>query len=44
LGSPITYKQFPEFTDSDGKIQKREQITKEYKPGQNFSVTVRLNL
>jgi len=44
LGSPFVYKQFPEFSNGDGKIHKREQTTKKYKPGQNFSVTVRLNL
>ena len=44
LASPFVYKQFPEFTDNDGKILKREQITKEYKPGQNFSVSLKLNL
>jgi len=44
LAAPMVYKQFPKFTDSNGKIQQREQTTKEHKPGQNFSVTLRLNL
>lgn len=44
LAAPFVFKQFPEFIDNNGKIQKREQITKEYKPGQNFSVTLKLNL
>ena len=44
LAAPFVYKQFPKFTGSNGKIQQREQTTKEYKPGQNFSVTLKLNL
>jgi len=44
LASSIVYKQFPEFTDSEGKIQKREQTTKEHQPGRNFSLTLKLNL
>jgi len=44
LAAPIVYKQFPKFTDDNGKIQEREQITKKYKPGQNFSLTARVNL
>ena len=44
LAAPMVYKQFPKFIDGNGKIQQREQITKEYKPGQNISVTFKLNL
>ncbi len=44
LANPLVYKQFPEFIDSNGNIQKREQTTKEYKPGRNFSMTLKLNL
>jgi hypothetical protein len=44
LGSPFVYKQFPEFANGNGKIEKREQTTKKYKPGQNFSVSVKFNL
>ena len=44
LASPLVYMQFPEFTDEKGKIQKREQTTKEYRPGRNFSATLKLNL
>lgn len=44
IANPVVYKQFPKFIDSDGKVQKREQTTKEYRPGQNFSVTLKLNL
>jgi len=44
LAAPFVYKQFPEFVGDNGKIQKRGQTTKEYKPGQNFSITLKLNL
>lgn len=44
MASPLVYKQFPEFIDDKGKIQKREQTNKEYKPGRNFSLTVKYNL
>ena len=44
LASPVVYRQFPEFADDSGKIQKRKQTTKEYKPGRIFSVTLKLNL
>jgi TonB-dependent receptor len=44
FAQPLVYKQFPKFVDDAGVIRQREQITKEYKPGQNFSVTLKLNL
>ena len=46
LAAPFVFKQFPEFTETGngGKVHKREQTTKEYKPGQNFSLTLKLNL
>jgi TonB-dependent receptor len=44
LAAPLVYKQFPKFTDGEGKILQREQTTKEYRNGQNFSVTLKLNL
>ena len=46
LASSYVYKQFPEFTENGngGTVHKREQTTKKYKPGQNFSVTVKFNL
>jgi TonB-dependent receptor len=44
LAAPFAYKQFPEFIAGDGHIQKREQITKKYYPGRNFSLTLKLNL
>ena len=44
LAAPVVYKQFPKFTDNNGKIQEREQITKYYNTGQNISVSLRVNL
>jgi outer membrane receptor for ferrienterochelin and colicin len=44
LALPMTYKQFPEYTDASGKIVQREQVTKEYKPGRNFSISIKLTL
>ena len=44
LAAPFVYKQFPEFINSESKIQQREQTTKEYKPGQNFSISLKFNL
>jgi hypothetical protein len=44
LATPFVYKQFPEFVDTNGKISRREQTTKEYKPGQNFSLSLKINL
>ena len=44
LASPLVYKQFPKFTDSEGTVHEREQTTKEYKPGRNFSVAVKVSL
>jgi TonB-dependent receptor len=44
LAAPMVFKQFPKFEDSNGKIHEREQITKEYLPGRNISVTLKLNL
>jgi hypothetical protein len=44
LAAPLVYKQYPEFIDEAGNIQKREQITKEYRLGQGFSLSLRFNL
>jgi len=44
IATPLVFKQFPQFVDADGKIREREQTTKEYKPGQNFSLTIKYNL
>ncbi len=42
LAQKVIFKQFPKFYDADGKLQTREQITKEYTPGQNISLTVKV--
>jgi TonB-dependent receptor len=39
LSEAITYKQFPKF-EKDGVIHNREQITKQYNPGQSVSVSI----
>jgi outer membrane receptor for ferrienterochelin and colicin len=44
LAAPLVYKQFPEFIDNAGQVRQREQITKEYRSGRNFSLTVKLSL
>ena len=46
LATAVVYKQFPQFVaDSNGGgTYQREQTTREYKPGRNFSVAVKLNL
>jgi len=45
LAAPTVYKQFPEFIDNNtGKISQREQTTKEYKTGQNFSLSLKVSL
>ncbi|MDR0537021.1 MAG: TonB-dependent receptor [Tannerellaceae bacterium] len=44
LAAPMTYKQFPVFADANGRLLKREQTTKEYKPGQNLALSIKLNL
>ena len=43
LSAPFVYKQFPQFIDNNGKTQQREQTTKEYRSGQNFSLTLKFN-
>lgn len=40
LAETLYFKQFPEFTDADGNIQKREQITKSYRPGRTFNISI----
>ncbi|GHT17008.1 TonB-dependent receptor [Bacteroidia bacterium] len=43
LAQPLVFKQFPTFTDSNGALQTRQQTTKKYKTGQNFSVSFKVN-
>jgi outer membrane receptor for ferrienterochelin and colicin len=44
LAQPLVYKQFPQFVDDAGITRQREQTTREYKPGRNFSITLKYNL
>jgi outer membrane receptor for ferrienterochelin and colicin len=44
LASPFVFKQFPKFTNGDEKVHQREQTTKSYKSGQNFSLSLKINL
>jgi len=41
LAQNIVYKQFPKFNDSNGTEHEREQITKEYEPGQNITISAK---
>jgi len=43
LAQKVTFKQFPKFEDSTGKLHEREQTTKEFKPGRNITVTAKFN-
>ncbi len=43
LSQDVLYKQFPKFADSNGNIQEREQITRQYNPGQNITISAKLN-
>jgi len=40
LNEPVEFKQFPQFTDKNGVLQKREQTTRSYLPGRNFSLSL----
>lgn len=39
----ILYKQFPKFIDNNGVLHEREQTTRRYNPGQNISISAKLN-
>lgn len=39
LSQDIIFKQFPKFTDANGKVQNREQITKQFNPGRNITIS-----
>lgn len=43
LAEALVYKQFPEFIDASGNLQKRSQVTKSYKPGRSFNLSVTAN-
>jgi hypothetical protein len=44
LAQPVVFKQFPQFYDEAGNICQRDQVTRRFKPGQNISVSVKVNL
>lgn len=41
LAQKVTYKQYPKFIDTNDNMQEREQITKQYKTGQNLLLTAK---
>ncbi len=43
LAQKVVFKQFPKFYDENGNLQTREQTTKEFRPGQNISFTIKVN-
>jgi hypothetical protein len=43
LAQNVVFKQFPRFYDGNEILQTREQTTKEFKPGQNISMSVKMN-
>lgn len=44
LGEKVTFIQYPRFYDKNNVLQEREQITKQYKPGRNFFLTLSYSL
>ena len=44
LAETLYFKQCPEFTDADGIIKKREQITKSYSPGRTYTNSISNNV
>ena len=44
LAEKVTFIQYPKFYDAKGVLQKREQITKQYKPGRNIFLTLSYSL
>lgn len=40
----VVFKQYPRFYDVDNHLQEREQVTKRYKPGRNFGISVSWSL
>ncbi|MEG1749357.1 MAG: TonB-dependent receptor [Tannerellaceae bacterium] len=44
LAERLTFKQFPRFYDTNNVLQEREQITKQYKPGRNFFLSISYSL
>lgn len=44
LGEKVTFIQYPRFYDINNVLQERQQITKQYKPGRNFFLTLSYSL
>ncbi|MDR2562442.1 MAG: outer membrane beta-barrel protein [Prevotellaceae bacterium] len=44
LADKSIFKQFPKFYDEAGRLHSREQTTREFKPGRNISLTIKVNL
>ncbi len=44
LGEKVTFVQYPKFFDKNNILQERTQITKQYKPGRNFFLTLSYSL
>lgn len=42
LGEDAIFKQFPKYYDSNNVMQERQQITKKYSPGRNFSISANI--
>ncbi|MDO5570009.1 MAG: TonB-dependent receptor [Bacteroidales bacterium] len=43
LSEALVYKQFPEFIDAQGNLNKRSQTTKSYKPGRSLNINFSMN-
>ncbi len=43
LAEAVVFKQFPKYYDANNVIQGRQQITKKYNPGRNFTLSATLN-
>ena len=43
LGEKVNFKQFDTITRSDGTVREVEEVTRSYRPGRTFSVSVAYN-
>lgn len=43
LAQDVVFKQFPQFYDDNGNLQKREQVSKKFNPGQNILISAKFN-
>jgi hypothetical protein len=44
LARKVVFKQFPRFYDADGNLCEREQTAREFQPGRNITLSVKVNL